>query len=78
MMPSAQTAGVYNLSAPVLGADGTCMAALTCPLYRIGQRARAPDITRTIAHLQNRQAALYPGRIRRDREIAAVFINERT
>ena len=31
VMPSQQTAGVYNLSAPVLGADSTALAALTCP-----------------------------------------------
>jgi DNA-binding IclR family transcriptional regulator len=52
MMPSAQTAGVYNLSAPVLGADGTCMAALTCPYIALVNAPGAPDITRTIAHLQ--------------------------
>ena len=31
VMPSLQTAGVYNLSAPVLGGDGSAIAALTCP-----------------------------------------------
>lgn len=39
-MPSAQTAGVFNLSAPVLASDGTAIAALTIPF--IG-RVNAPD-----------------------------------
>ena len=48
MMASLQTAGVYNLSAPVLGPDGKAIAALTDPLHHARQRAGAPDITRTI------------------------------
>jgi DNA-binding IclR family transcriptional regulator len=39
-MPSAQTAGVFNLSAPILASDGTAIAALTIPF--IG-RVNAPD-----------------------------------
>src|SRR5947209_8434844 len=31
VMPSLQSAGVYNLSAPVVGSDGAALAALTCP-----------------------------------------------
>jgi DNA-binding IclR family transcriptional regulator len=31
VMPSQQTRGVVNLSAPILGANGTAIAALTCP-----------------------------------------------
>ncbi len=31
MMPSRQTRGVFNLSAPVLGPDGSAYAAVTCP-----------------------------------------------
>src|SRR5215475_1658800 len=52
VMPSQQTAGVYNLSAPVLGADNTALAALTCPYIAPLNRAKAPDIPRTIAMLQ--------------------------
>lgn len=47
MMPSAQTAGVMNLSAPVLGADGTAIAALTVPYITL-INAPAPDISTTI------------------------------
>ncbi len=45
-MPSQQTAGVYNLSAPVLGADNTALAALTCPYIAPLNRPKAPDIPR--------------------------------
>jgi DNA-binding IclR family transcriptional regulator len=47
MMPSAQTAGVINLSAPVLGADGTAIAALTVPYITL-INTPAPDISTTI------------------------------
>ena len=57
-MPSQQTAGVYNLSAPVLGSDNTCSAALTCPYIAPLNRPKAPDIPRTIAMLQETAAAL--------------------
>jgi DNA-binding IclR family transcriptional regulator len=49
MMASLQTAGVYNLSAPVLGPDGKAIAALTVPYITLVNVAGAPDITRTIA-----------------------------
>ncbi len=52
MMPSAQVAGVYNLSAPILGPDGTCIAAITCPYVTLVNSASAPDITQTITLLQ--------------------------
>ncbi len=52
MMASVQTAGVYNLSAPILGPDGRGIAALTCPYIALVNAPSAPDITRTIAHLQ--------------------------
>jgi DNA-binding IclR family transcriptional regulator len=58
VMPSQQTAGVYNLSAPVLAADGTALAALTCPYIMPLNRPKAPDIPRTIALLQETAAAL--------------------
>ncbi len=52
MMPSAQVAGVYNLSAPILGPDGSCIAALTCPYVTLVNSTFAPDITQTISLLQ--------------------------
>ncbi|MDM7850632.1 IclR family transcriptional regulator [Pseudochrobactrum kiredjianiae] len=52
MMPSAQMAGVYNLSAPILGSDGTCIAALTCPYVTLVNSSSGPDITQTINLLQ--------------------------
>lgn len=58
VMPSQQTAGVYNLSAPVLGADNTALAALTCPYITPLNRPRAPDIPKTIAMLQETAATL--------------------
>lgn len=48
MMSSLQTAGVYNLSAPVLGADGRAIAALTVPYITLVNAPAAPDITHTI------------------------------
>ena len=48
MMASMQTAGVYNLSAPVLGPDGRAIAALTVPYITLVNAPGAPDITRTI------------------------------
>jgi DNA-binding IclR family transcriptional regulator len=48
MMASLQTAGVYNLSAPVLGPDGRAIAALTVPYITLVNTPRAPDITRTV------------------------------
>ncbi|MDX3924662.1 MAG: IclR family transcriptional regulator [Shinella sp.] len=52
MMASAQTAGVYNLSAPILGPDGRGIAALTCPYITLVNAPDAPDITQTISMLQ--------------------------
>lgn len=48
MMASMQTAGVYNLSAPVLGPDGRAIAALTVPYITLVNQSTAPDITETI------------------------------
>ncbi len=48
MMASLQTAGVYNLSAPVLGPDGKVIAALTVPYITLINMPSAPDITQTI------------------------------
>jgi DNA-binding IclR family transcriptional regulator len=58
VMPSQQTAGVYNLSAPVLDSDNTALAALTCPYITPLNRPQAPDIPRTIAMLQETATAL--------------------
>ncbi|MDZ5695889.1 IclR family transcriptional regulator [Chelativorans sp. M5D2P16] len=48
MMPSAQTAGVFNLSAPVLGPDGKAIAALTVPYIALVNTQGAPDISGTM------------------------------
>jgi len=58
VMPSQQTGGVYNLSAPVLTADDSALAALTCPYIAPLNRPKAPDIPRTIAMLKEAAAAL--------------------
>ena len=58
MMASLQTAGVYNLSAPVLGSDGRGIAALTIPYITLVNAPAAPDITKTIALLQEATARL--------------------
>jgi DNA-binding IclR family transcriptional regulator len=58
MMASLQTAGVYNLSAPVLGPDGSGIAALTIPYITLVNAPTAPDITKTIALLQEATARL--------------------
>lgn len=44
IMPSAQTAGVFNVSAPVLGPDGRAIAALTCPYISVLNVADAPNV----------------------------------
>lgn len=49
MMASMQTAGVYNLSAPVLGPDRHAIAALTVPYITLVNQPAAPDITETIS-----------------------------
>lgn len=52
MMASAQTAGVFNLSAPVLGPDRRSIAALTVPYISLVNAPSAPDIATTISLLQ--------------------------
>lgn len=44
-MPSAQTAGVFNLSAPVLASDGAAIAALTIPYIALVNMPDAPDMS---------------------------------
>ncbi|WP_217351191.1 IclR family transcriptional regulator [Thalassospira marina] len=58
MMPSAQTAGVINLSAPVLSADGRALAALTIPYITLINTPGAPDMTKTIQLLLETVATL--------------------
>lgn len=58
VMPSLQSAGVYNLSAPVLGGDGAAVAALTCPYIAPLNRPKAPDIPEAIAMLTETAEAL--------------------
>jgi DNA-binding IclR family transcriptional regulator len=58
MMASAQTAGVYNLSAPILGPDGRGIAALTCPYIALVNAPSAPDISQTIIMLQKTASQL--------------------
>src|SRR5262245_47556927 len=50
MMPSLQTAGVFNLSAPVLGPDRKAIAALTIPYITLVHLPTAPTVTDT-SHL---------------------------
>ena len=58
VMPSQQSTGVYNLSAPVLGADGAAIAALTCPYIAPLNRPKAPDIAETLGLLRETASAL--------------------
>lgn len=52
-MASVQTLGVYNLSAPVLAADGTAIAALTIPYIGLVNTEDAPDMSACIGMLVN-------------------------
>ena len=58
VMPSQQTVGVYNLSAPVLDAEGGAIAALTCPYIAPLNRPKAPDIPQTIVLLREAASTL--------------------
>jgi DNA-binding IclR family transcriptional regulator len=51
-MPSAQTAGVFNLSVPVLGPLGTIIAALTCPFTQRLDKLDAPNTPTALELLQ--------------------------
>ena len=51
LMASLQTAGVYNLSAPVLAPNGRAIAAITVPYITLINMPAAPDMTRTISLL---------------------------
>lgn len=52
MMPSAQSAGIVNLSVPIMGADGNAIAALTIPYITLINLPSAPDISAAIQLLQ--------------------------
>lgn len=58
VMASQQSAGVYNLSAPVLGGDGAAIAALTTPYIAPLNKPKAPDIPETIAMLRETASTL--------------------
>ncbi|MCP4383005.1 MAG: IclR family transcriptional regulator [Hyphomicrobiales bacterium] len=58
MMPSVQTAGVFNLSAPVLGPDRRAIAALTIPYIHLVNAPAAPDIAATLKLVRARASAL--------------------
>ncbi|PYE88036.1 IclR family transcriptional regulator [Phyllobacterium leguminum] len=58
VMASAQTAGVYNLSAPILAPDGRALAALTCPYIGLVNAPDAPDIGQVTELLVNAAKAL--------------------
>jgi len=47
-MESLQTAGVWNLSVPVLGANGTPLAAFTVPFVRRLDNSNAPGLDRVL------------------------------
>lgn len=64
IMPSLQTSGVYNLSSPILAADGHAIAALTIPYLSPVNRPRAPDMPASIellAATANRISAMVGG-----------------
>ena len=58
MMASLQTAGVFNLSVPILAPDGKAIAALTVPYITLVNTPGAPDITQTIALMLTASAKL--------------------
>ena len=63
IMPSRQTRGVFNLSAPVLGPDGSAFAAVTCPdIERIddGEAPSAETVARMILAV-GRELSLFSG-----------------
>lgn len=51
-MPSAQTAGVTNLSVPIIGPMGTVMAVVTCPYTRRLDKPDAPNMVEALAQLR--------------------------
>ena len=74
VMPSQQTAGVYNLSAPVLGGDGAAHRRADLPLYRAAQSAEGAGHSRSHRHAAGNGGgavvAGHAGRSRRRAELA--------
>ncbi|HEY0912266.1 MAG TPA: IclR family transcriptional regulator [Bradyrhizobium sp.] len=63
IMPSRQTGGVLNISAPVLAPDGSALAAVTCPyIERIDDAAspKASSVARMLVAL-GRELSLFSG-----------------
>lgn len=60
-MSSAQTAGVFNLSAPVLSTDGSALAALTIPFIAHVNAPNAPDPSDAIQFLTDMAGRLSEG-----------------
>lgn len=58
MMPSIQLAGVFNLSAPVVGSDGKAFAALTVPYIHLANVPDAPDVATTVTFIRAAAARL--------------------
>lgn len=58
MMASLQTAGVFNLSAPVLSSDGRAIAALTIPYITLVNTSSAPDINQAVSLLSQAASKL--------------------
>jgi DNA-binding IclR family transcriptional regulator len=58
VMASLQTAGVHNLSAPVVGPDGKSIAALTCPYLAPTNQPDTPSIEQTIDMVMETAARL--------------------
>jgi DNA-binding IclR family transcriptional regulator len=58
VMPSLQTTGVYNLSAPILASDGHAIGALTIPYIAPLNRPKAPDMPETIRLLTEMAARI--------------------
>ncbi|NPD14764.1 IclR family transcriptional regulator [Xinfangfangia sp. D13-10-4-6] len=50
-MESHQTPAVWNLSVPILGANGAVLAVVTCPFVRRLENPNAPDRDRVLEHL---------------------------
>jgi DNA-binding IclR family transcriptional regulator len=57
-MPSAQTAGVTNLSVPIIGPMGTVMAVVTCPYTKRLDKADAPNMVDVLAQLRQAVSAI--------------------
>ena len=51
-MQSQQTPTVWNLSVPIMGPNGTVLAALTCPFVRRLENPNAPDRNQVLALLR--------------------------